>query len=401
MTDFVISGAEVFDGERPLGVVDVHVRDEVVVAVGGDVPARAERVDGAGATLLPGLIDAHVHADEESLRTALRFGVTTELDLISMPQTMVPLRRLVAESRDLADVRSSSVGLTPPDGHPHELRRGTGDPEWPTATRVDEVEKFVDDRIAEGADYLKVLLEDGSVLRQSVPVLAPELLVRLVEVGHDRGKLVLAHALTLDTARQAVDAGVDALSHVFVDVPHTTDIVSRIADAGIFVIPTFAALASLTGQPAGTALAGNPLVRDRFSAEWLDNLDGAWATLPQENMRFALDTVAALRAAGVEIPAGTDAAHLGAPGLAHGASLHDELRWLTLAGWTPAEALRAATVAPAERFGLHDRGRITPGRRADLLLVDGDPTRTISDTLRTRAVWRQGVRLAPDAGRSS
>jgi imidazolonepropionase-like amidohydrolase len=92
--------------------------------------------------------------------------------------------------------------------------------------------------------------------------------------------------------------------------------------------------------------------------------------------------------------AGTDAAHLGAPGTAHGASLHDELRLLTVAGWTPASALRAATALPARRFGLADRGRIEPGKRADLLLVDGDPTRTISDTLLIRAVWRQGTRLS-------
>lgn len=87
--------------------------------------------------------------------------------------------------------------------------------------------------------------------------------------------------------------------------------------------------------------------------------------------------------------AGTDAAHLGARGTAYGASLHDELRLLTVAGWTPAEALRAATALPAQRFGLADRGRIEPGRRADLVLVGGDPT--ISDTLSIRAVWRQGT----------
>lgn len=72
------------------------------------------------------------------------------------------------------------------------------------------------------------------------------------------------------------------------------------------------------------------------------------------------------------------------------------LQLLVTAGLTPVQALRAATATPARRFGLTDRGRITPGARADLLLVDGDPTTTtIADTLSIRAVWRRGARQTP------
>jgi imidazolonepropionase-like amidohydrolase len=393
MSFFAISGARVFDGERSLGVVDVRVQDDTIAAVGGPFPGDVEVVDGTGATLLPGLIDAHVHASEETLRQALTFGVTTELDLLSMPGVMQPLRRLAADSRDLADVRSASVGLTPAGGHPHQLRHEEGDPPWPTATTPDEVGAFVDDRIAEGADYLKVLVEDGQVLGDSVPALDESLLVAMVRAGHAHGKLVLAHALTLAATVQVAAAGADALTHLFIDVPHTAEVIDQIAQAGVFVIPTLSTLASITGQGAGTALASRPQVRSRVPACWLENLSGNWATQASGNFEFALATLAALYQARVDVVAGTDAAHLGAPGTAHGASLHDELRLLTLAGWTPAEALRAATALPAQRFGLADRGRIEPGKRADLLLVDGDPTRTISDTLSIQAVWRQGTRL--------
>jgi hypothetical protein len=80
-------------------------------------------------------------------------------------------------------------------------------------------------------------------------------------------------------------------------------------------------------------------------------------------------------------------------GLAHGASLHEELQLLVAAGLTPIEALRAATSVPARRFNLTDRGMIVPGARADLLLVEGDPLTNISDTLNIIAVWHQGVQL--------
>jgi imidazolonepropionase-like amidohydrolase len=94
--------------------------------------------------------------------------------------------------------------------------------------------------------------------------------------------------------------------------------------------------------------------------------------------------------AGVPILAGTDAP---VPGSAHGASLHWELEHLVEAGMTPTAALAAATSVPARAFRMTDRGRIAPGLRADLLLVEGDPSREIRDTRRIVAIWKRGLRL--------
>ena len=80
-------------------------------------------------------------------------------------------------------------------------------------------------------------------------------------------------------------------------------------------------------------------------------------------------------------------------GIAHGASVHQELVYLVKAGLTPIQALRCATSVPARRFELRGRGRIAPGLRADLVLVDGDPTSNITDTLSIRRVWKHGVEL--------
>ena len=298
MSEFVIVNATVFDGERVLGTVDVHVADEVIASVGGSRPEGVDLVNGQGAALLPGLVDAHTHSDSAALRQALTFGVTTELDMGSMPGTMLPLRREVAASRDLADVRSASVPLTAPGGHPHQLRRGQNDPDWPTATRVQQVPGFVNDRIAEGADYIKVIVEDGHVLGTSVPTLAPELLAATVQAGHARGKMVLAHAFTLEATSQAVAAGVDGLTHLFVDTAHTPEIVERIAVSGAFVVPTLSTLASITGQSAGADLERDARVRPKISREWLESLSQTYATMPAPNFDMALATVAALHTAG-------------------------------------------------------------------------------------------------------
>jgi imidazolonepropionase-like amidohydrolase len=166
------------------------------------------------------------------------------------------------------------------------------------------------------------------------------------------------------------------------------------ATSGAFVIPTLVTISSAIGH-SGSALAADPRVKSRLSQKWLDALSRSVNVYPQGKLEDAFAGVMALHKAGVDILAGCDVADplpmLG--GLAHGASLHHELQLLVAAGLTPSEALRAATSTPARRFGLTDRGHIAPGARADLLLVDGDPTTNISDTLSIRAVWRQGVQL--------
>jgi imidazolonepropionase-like amidohydrolase len=209
------------------------------------------------------------------------------------------------------------------------------------------------------------------------------------------GALTVAHALTVEATRTAAEAGIDGVTHVFMDQPHTAEIISLIKDSGMFVIPCVTLNASMMGI-TGSELADDPRVAARLDAAWDRTLRSSFNRYTQGKLQDVFDTVRALDAAGVDMLAGTD---VSVPetffgGLAHGASLHHELQYLVAAGLTPARALRAATATTARRFRLSDRGRIAEGLRADLLLVDGDPTSNIGDTLNTRAVWRRGTRLA-------
>src|SRR4051812_47123411 len=114
-----ITNARVFDGEAVLDVRSVLVDEGRIVALGGERPADATVLDATGATLLPGLIDAHVHTDEASLALALSFGVTTELEMQGTHTSRD--RAHINDDDSLADVRSSGFGITPPGGHPSEL----------------------------------------------------------------------------------------------------------------------------------------------------------------------------------------------------------------------------------------------------------------------------------------
>jgi len=112
---------------------------------------------------------------------------------------------------------------------------------------------------------------------------------------------------------------------------------------------------------------------------------------PNGKLSDAFASVLALHKAGVDILAGSDVSEpiQASADLPTALVLHHELQLMVAAGLTPIEALRAATSTPARRFGLNDRGRIAVGARADLLLVNGDPTTNISDTLSVRTVWRR------------
>jgi imidazolonepropionase-like amidohydrolase len=403
-----VTNARIFDGENVIDARSVVIVGGLIHSVGGEPPSGSTVVDAAGATLLPGLIDAHVHTSVDGLRHALLFGVTTELEM--QGGYAAGQRGELAGRNDLADVRSAGMGLTAPGGHPSELFGGEEPPGAPTSAEPGETApeehvdppintaadaaKIVAARVAGGSDYIKIMIEEGSVLgAPGLPMLSNEVVVAAVRATHKHDKLAIAHTLSVVATEQAIAADMDGLAHVFIDRPHTADIIAKIATAKAFVTPCLCLNASILGA-TGAAFAKDERVSSRLSKEWLDTLRSSVNEFPQGRFDDVLATVAALHKAGVDILVGTDASvampTLG--GIAHGASVHHELQLLVRAGLTPVQALRAATSVPARRFGLTDRGRVVAGARADLLLVDGDPTRTISDTLSIRSVWRQGVR---------
>ena len=136
------------------------------------------------------------------------------------------------------------------------------------------------------------------------------------------------------------------------------------------------------------------MAEDPSFSPYLSRFDKAQLrrTFPKFDLHYtaAEETIRQLKSAAVPILAGTDCPN---PGTTHGASLHQELEFLVHAGLTPTEALAAATSAPARCFHLEDRGRIEVGKRADLILVEGDPTTDIKATRQITKIWKQGVEL--------
>jgi len=332
----------------------------VVISGGriGSDPAGAEIVDGEGGVLLPGLIDAHVHLDGPGrLAELARYGVTTALDMASVPEETAARRGTPGQ----ADFRSAGIPAIAP-GSLHSHFPGVG--QRGLVTGPGDARRFVADRVAEGADYVKIVVGSPFADHDQATVDA------LVAAAHEHGKLVVAHASAVAAVAKAQRAGADILTHAPLDAPLGADLVGWAAAAGQVVVPTLIMMERIVAQlaPPGAAYAN------------------------------AQASVSALDQAGVPIVAGTDAnAMPGSPAsIPHGESLHRELELLAEAGLSALDVLRAATEGPARYFGLADRGRIEPGLRADLVLIDGDPLADIRASRSIRRVWCDGIEVQPD-----
>jgi imidazolonepropionase-like amidohydrolase len=348
-----LTNARVFDGRRLVPGSTVVIEN---TAIGSD-PSGAQRIDAAGRVLLPGLIDAHVHIDGPHQLAALAgHGVTTALDMASVPAVTAPLRGLPGQT----DIRSACIPAIAP-GSLHASFPGVG----PAGliSGPDEAKQFVADRVAEGADYIKIVIGSPFADHEQATIDA------LVAAAHERGKLVVAHASSAESVAKAQAAGADVLTHAPLDQPLGQAAVAQAAAAGRTVVPTLTMMEAIV-----THLAP-----------------------PGADYASATASVTALHEAGVPVLAGTDAndSPLIPGGVPHGMSLHRELELLAGAGLSPVDALRAATVTPATVFGLTDRGVIEPGKRADLVLLDGDPLADIRATRSIRRIWIGGIEIEP------
>lgn len=422
----VIRNATVFTATGPDRLVGFDVvvmgdRITSVVPTGGPLPEGAHLLDGTGRTLLPGLVDAHVHVTataampgqdvdvtpEQNLEALLYAGVTTVYDLGGMGQTLEALEAQV-EDGALAGPRilHTDIAITSRGGHPIPLHKSFAP--WPLRLLVDalvpqvespaDAEPAVSAMVAADADFVKIMC-DGE-LPHTAPPPDDETLRALVSAAHARERRVVAHTGSSANARSAVRAGVDVLAHLIHHGPLDEETAREIARARVPVITTLAlveriaalARASLRSSPLDEEMVDPEVLAPFVDARARARIDVAaaasFATDVAKSEPHWRANLATLRSAGVTLIPGTDS---GIPGVFHGSALHDELERLVSAGMTPTEVLLGATVRAARLF--HDApefGTIEAGKAADLLLVEGDPFTDIRATRRIVAVVRDG-----------
>ncbi len=205
--------------------------------------------------MLPGLIDAHTHIGEErELEQALVFGVTTELDMFTFLDRQIllelKLEQAAGRANDRADFFIAGSPVTCPGG------LGTiFAPETPTLAEDRLARDFVEARIQEGSDHIKLMYDDGYAFGRQLPNLTVEGLTASIRAAHAHSKLAVVHVTSLHCAREAIAAGADGLAHIFQDEAADEELCLSAAAHHTFVIPTLTTLEAAFGTPGGAELA--------------------------------------------------------------------------------------------------------------------------------------------------
>lgn len=400
MVRTVFTGGDVFDGTGAVvSRADVAIEDERIVAV-GDALDGDNHVDCSGKTLLPGLIDTHVHltigafdmntlaampfsyqffAAAVNLKNTLAVGVTTVRDAggadlgvkRAVDNGLIPGPRVKIAISAMSQTGGHGDGRSPSGAHSMMTMPYPGRPEG-IADGPDEVRKLARELLKNGADQLKVCSTGGVGSPNDDPrhsQFTLEELTVIVAEASAQGKYVMSHAQGTQGIKNAIRAGVRSIEHgVYLD----DEAIGMMLDAGTWLVPTLAAPLGILKAVEGGAAVPEQVVRKAHDV-----------------VEIHAESVSRAIAAGVRIAMGTDS------GITpHGQNLQ-ELSLLVDRGMTPAQAIIASTSSAADLMGIgEDLGRIQEGHRADLVVIDGGID-VISDLAsRISAVWKDG-RLTP------
>ncbi|MER6441320.1 amidohydrolase family protein [Streptomyces sp. NPDC001185] len=392
--DLVISRAYVFDGRKALtGLYDIAINGSEIACLSAERLSGRQEVDAAGGWVMPGLIDTHIHfydvhaiSDPDSMRafeenelpgklgSFLDHGVTT-IKSVGDPAGAILHTRAQIAAGTLRGPRllATGPGITGRDGHPAATvfsnnpwarERWTGE-----VDSVQQIRDLVHHLADLKVDAIKLLSEGacthaggpkylwqnpafpGNVELERLPV---DLLRAGIETGHDRGLRVTVHTTQQAAAREAVEAGADGLEHGVTVEPLTDhSLIDLMLERGVSYTPTL----------------------------WIDDA--------HPDARGNLKKVAE---AGVSIALGSDT--FSGPGL-FGANTLEEAELMVAAGMTPTQALAAGTSGASRQCVRPDLGTVAPGKRADLLVMNADPTADIGN-LRDLSMVILNGRLAVD-----
>ncbi|MCX6558433.1 MAG: hypothetical protein NTW95_13560, partial [Candidatus Aminicenantes bacterium] len=278
---FVIRAVRVFDGEKVIDKAMVLVRDGKIenVAAAVKIPACAQIIDGKGKTLLPGLIDSHTHIFGVGLQQSVQFGVTTDIDMFTSVELVKAMKdqQAAGVTPDRADLVSSGTLATVPGGHGTEYGLVI-----PTLSRPEEAQAFVDARIAEGSDFIKIIYSHG----WKFPSLDKPTMAALITAAHKRNKLAAVHIDNLQDASDAIECGADILAHIWCDREPADALMALARKRHVILIPTLTVTSSICGLKPGLALSKDPQLEPLIDSAALSSLEREFPNIEANEENF-------------------------------------------------------------------------------------------------------------------
>ena len=382
----VTAGAQakvtVFEGARVI-VGDGKTIDNATIVVQGDrftqvgpgasvkVPAGATRVSVTGKTVMPAIVDSHVHTSTteaelvNDLQRRARFGIGAALSL-GLDGTDAAFIQRDKTVPTLARIFTAGRGITAPEKGRTEV------PYW--ITTPDEGRKAARELAAKKVDIIKIWVDDRD---GKFPKLTPPLYTAIIDEAHRNQQRVTAHIFSLEDAKGLLKAGVDSFAHGVRDRDVDDEFIALVKARPNFVL--------IPNMPDRGVAADYSWLRGQITDPELEKIQKGSTDRPQAQQTFGIQArnLAKMSAAGVKITVGTDGNTPWAP--------HVEMADMVASGMTPSQVLVAATKNGAEFLRVPNTGTIENGKIADFIVLDANPLDDITNTRKINAVYLRGM----------
>ncbi|WP_161599242.1 amidohydrolase family protein [Algoriphagus machipongonensis] len=366
--DIVIEKVNLFDGYEDLGIVNVAINKDTIAAITTNKLDADSTIDGSGKFIIPGLVNAHVHASKlDDLKEGYPLGILTLLNMhTGLEDRELDWKTMSRDSIGFSTLYGAGHAATVPGGHPNQFS-----PDMETISDSLPIADWLQHRMDKEVDYIKVIRENHEWMGYPpLPSLSFEQIKNLIDAAHNQNYKVVVHANTVAEMMQIAQFKPDGFVHMLdykEDLPIPDSFYVQLAKHNIFVVPTAGmALKSMEDAP--------PFIQD-------------WVSINLLNAQERADIIKEMHEQGILMVAGTDAQE---GQMNFGEDYFLELELYKMAGLSNLEVLKTATGNAAKAFDL-PIGEIKKGSKATFVLLNANPLSDLSNLKEVGQIWKNGM----------